>query len=386
MGGGRGGAGLVRLNPSPAPSLVRLTRSTEPRIAPSPCRSARESTPCGSGCRGTGGGPPCRRVSGGAARGRGRGDRRDVGDGLIVGADGRPVAPDAAYEPGMFVWFHRELPDEEPVPFALDVLYRDEHVVVADKPHFLATTPRGGHVAETALARLQRGAGPTRRSAPRTGWTASPPGWCCSPCGPSRRLPDAVPRPAGAEESARRWPRTTRGSRCRTLTSRIVKERGVLAAREVARARTPSRRWNSPTTATTWALPPAHTGQTHQLRVHMNALGVPILGDPLYPVVTEPCRPVNSGVRSNCSRGYWSSPIRSRDARTGSWVGASAGPGPRTTSGPRGRDRRWPGSVAPPPAQEALPGAEPAHGFPVSPAGRAMPRVPGRAPQQARPS
>ena len=30
------------------------------------------------------------------------------------------------------------------------------------------------------------------------------------------------------------------------------------------------------------------TGQTHQLRVHMSALGVPILGDPLYPVVTDP--------------------------------------------------------------------------------------------------
>ena len=30
------------------------------------------------------------------------------------------------------------------------------------------------------------------------------------------------------------------------------------------------------------------TGQTHQLRVHMNALGLPILGDPLYPEVTPP--------------------------------------------------------------------------------------------------
>jgi tRNA pseudouridine32 synthase / 23S rRNA pseudouridine746 synthase len=30
------------------------------------------------------------------------------------------------------------------------------------------------------------------------------------------------------------------------------------------------------------------TGQTHQLRVHMNTLGVPILGDPLYPVVADP--------------------------------------------------------------------------------------------------
>lgn len=31
-----------------------------------------------------------------------------------------------------------------------------------------------------------------------------------------------------------------------------------------------------------------HTGRTHQLRVHMNALGLPILGDPVYPRVTDP--------------------------------------------------------------------------------------------------
>ncbi len=29
------------------------------------------------------------------------------------------------------------------------------------------------------------------------------------------------------------------------------------------------------------------TGRTHQLRVHMNALGLPILNDPVYPVVRE---------------------------------------------------------------------------------------------------
>lgn len=56
----------------------------------------------------------------------------------------------------MYVWFHRELPAEERVPFAIEVVYRDAHVLVADKPHFLATTPRGSHVAETALARLRR--------------------------------------------------------------------------------------------------------------------------------------------------------------------------------------------------------------------------------------
>src|SRR5690606_12052366 len=76
--------------------------------------------------------------------------------GQIVGADGRPVPADTPYRPGLFVWFHRELPEEVPVPFPLEVVHRDEHIVVADKPHFLATTPRGRHVAETALARLRR--------------------------------------------------------------------------------------------------------------------------------------------------------------------------------------------------------------------------------------
>lgn len=69
--------------------------------------------------------------------------------GLIVDVEGRPVPRDTAYVPGMWVWFHRDLPPEVPVPFALDVVYRDEHIVVVDKPHFLATTPRGSHVAET---------------------------------------------------------------------------------------------------------------------------------------------------------------------------------------------------------------------------------------------
>ena len=53
------------------------------------------------------------------------------------------------------------------MPFALDVLHRDDEIVVVDKPHFLATIPRGRHVVETALVRLR----PT---------TAGAVGWCCA--------------------------------------------------------------------------------------------------------------------------------------------------------------------------------------------------------------
>ncbi len=78
-----------------------------------------------------------------------------LSEGRVVGADGGPVAPDAPYVPGAYLWFHRDLPEEPRVPDSIDVVYRDEHIVVADKPHFLATMPRGSHIAETALARLR---------------------------------------------------------------------------------------------------------------------------------------------------------------------------------------------------------------------------------------
>ena len=57
---------------------------------------------------------------------------------------------------GAHVYLYRELPDEVPVPFDIPVLYRDDDIVVVDKPHFLATMPRGGHVAQTATVRLRR--------------------------------------------------------------------------------------------------------------------------------------------------------------------------------------------------------------------------------------
>ncbi|MET8245254.1 RluA family pseudouridine synthase [Streptomyces sp. NPDC005202] len=212
--------------------------------------------------------------------------------GHIVRADGRAVAPDAPYEPGMYVWFHRELPDEVPVPFPLEVVHRDEHLVVVDKPHFLATTPRGAHVAETALARLRRELGiPTLTAAHRLDRLTA-----------GLVLFTVRPEERGVYQTLFRDRRVRKEYEAvapydpalalpRTVRSRIVKERGVLTAREVAgepnavtRVELVEHRADG---LARYRLVPG-TGQTHQLRVHMNALGVPILGDPLYPVVTGP--------------------------------------------------------------------------------------------------
>nr|WSY56182.1 RluA family pseudouridine synthase [Streptomyces sp. NBC_00886] len=211
--------------------------------------------------------------------------------GRIVDVTGRPVARDRAYVPGMFVWFHREPPDEEQVPFQVDIVYRDEHVVVADKPHFLATTPRGSHVAETVLARLRRRLGiPTLGAAHRLDRLTA-----------GLVLFTVRPEERGAYQSLFRDKRVAKEYEAVapydaalllpvTVRSRIVKERGVLTAREVEGEPNAVSRIelleHGDGRARYRLLP--RTGQTHQLRVHMSALGVPILGDPLYPVVTGP--------------------------------------------------------------------------------------------------
>ena len=76
------------------------------------------------------------------------------------------------------------------------------------------------------------------------------------------------------------------------MHSRIVKERGVLQAREVPGE------VNAVTRIDVHGVDGEHalyrllprTGKTHQLRVHMNSTGIPIVGDPLYPHVYDVAR------------------------------------------------------------------------------------------------
>jgi tRNA pseudouridine32 synthase/23S rRNA pseudouridine746 synthase len=211
--------------------------------------------------------------------------------GLVVGADGQPVAARTPYSPGRYLFFHRDLPPEVPVPFPLEIAHRDAHLVVADKPHFLATTPRGSHVVETALARLRRELDlPELGSAHRLDRLTA--GLVLFVVRPGER---GAYQTLFSERRVRKEyeaiaPYDPTLAVPRTVRSRILKERGVPAAREVEgepNAETLVELVERRGDLGRYRLTP-HTGQTHQLRVHMSALGVPILGDPLYPVVTGP--------------------------------------------------------------------------------------------------
>ena len=74
--------------------------------------------------------------------------------GRVLDEQDRPIGSTHAYREGLRIRYFREVADEVPVPFEERVLYRDEHLLVADKPHFLSVVPAGAYVRETLLNRL----------------------------------------------------------------------------------------------------------------------------------------------------------------------------------------------------------------------------------------
>lgn len=243
-----------------------------------------------------------------------------IDDGEIVANDGTVITPSTPADAHEFIWYYRTVPNETPIPFELDLLHRDEHLVVADKPHFLPTTPGGRFVQETALVRLRNALdipdlvplhrldratsgvllfspNPTTRGAYQQLFEHRQ---------VTRRYEAIVQLPSPAELYLQRFPLTFR--------NRIVKTKGIITAEVEAydvhdsgRIQAPRigkrRRSHAPTTgpnATTYiellghgrsaddgvlahvALHP-RTGRTHQLRIHLAALGHGILHDRFYP-------------------------------------------------------------------------------------------------------
>jgi tRNA pseudouridine32 synthase/23S rRNA pseudouridine746 synthase len=207
----------------------------------------------------------------------------------IVGVDG-PVTPETPFKAGAYIWFHRDLPDEIPVPFEIAVVHADENLVVVDKPHFLATIPRGQHVLETALVRLRRDLElPELSPAHRLDRVTA--GLLMFV---TRREHRGAYQTLFARRRVRKEyeaiaPFAPQLELPRTVVSRIVKERGTVTAEEVPgppNAETHIELIEHADGRGRYRLVPA-TGRTHQLRVHMSRLGIPILGDRFYPVVRE---------------------------------------------------------------------------------------------------
>lgn len=79
--------------------------------------------------------------------------------GEIVARDGTPLSRATQLGAHEFVWYYREPPVEREIPFQIEVLHQDRDLVVADKPHFLPTTPGGKYLQNSALVRLRNALG-----------------------------------------------------------------------------------------------------------------------------------------------------------------------------------------------------------------------------------
>ncbi|GAA2725662.1 pseudouridine synthase [Cellulomonas aerilata] len=218
-----------------------------------------------------------------------------LAEGRFVGEDGRAVREDDPYAQQRSVYFHRDLRDEPEVPGRIHLVHRDERLVVVDKPPFLSTIPRGGHVMQSVVVRLRaeldlpelsplhrldritsgllmlaterrwRGAYQTafeRRAVDKT-YRA------LAPLRPDLELPAVV----------RNHIRKERGTWCAEVVpgAPVNAETGVELEREVD---------GQLGRQGVYRLTP-RTGRTHQLRLHLHGLGIPIVDDPLYPVVQD---------------------------------------------------------------------------------------------------
>lgn len=212
--------------------------------------------------------------------------RMDRGE--VVDERGVFVAPESIYRVGACIFYYREVENEVSIPFVEQVLYRDEHILVVDKPHFLPVIPSGRFLRETLLVRLRKTCGaeelvPVHRLDRETAGVvlfsinASTRGAYTS-LFRNRQVTKVYEALA---------PRVDHAGLPTTRRSRIVRGEPFFRMKEVAGVAN-SETHISPVrdleSETLYRLVPV-TGRKHQLRVHLAALGIPIINDKLYPVV-----------------------------------------------------------------------------------------------------
>jgi len=209
--------------------------------------------------------------------------------GDVVDDQGQRISAETPFEAGRRLYYYRAVEAEPHIPFEAVVLWQDEHLLVVDKPHFLPVLPSGKYLQETVLIRLKNALG------------------------------------LDALSPIHRIDRNTAGL---VLFSKQVASRGayqeLFRTRQVDKTYECLAPWNAdlpwPMTRESRIAPSAHfmqqtevdglfnalthinpievlgglaryslkpvTGQRHQLRVHMAALGLPMLGDGIYPTLT----------------------------------------------------------------------------------------------------
>ena len=234
-------------------------------------------------------------------------------EGRVLNAIGQRIGPAQRLLSESHLHYFREVTDEPTLPFKAQIIFQDAHLVVADKPHFMPVTPGGQYVQQSLLVQLKQQLNlpelsPIHRIDRETAGLVvfsvrAQDRDAYQSLFRLRQVEKTYEAIAGAPESSPlklEFPLTHKSRMVEDVQFFRMRE---LDADEIQDGKTTnSETWidcvdrldgNASAMPTVTSSPPALaryvlkpiTGQRHQLRVHMNALGLPLLGDQFYPVV-----------------------------------------------------------------------------------------------------
>jgi tRNA pseudouridine32 synthase/23S rRNA pseudouridine746 synthase len=210
-----------------------------------------------------------------------------IAEGKVLDDAAHPITPDTEYAPQKRLFYFREVDREPVIPFKEQIIYQDDEILVACKPHFLPVTPGGRYVDECLLNRLRKGTG-IRALAPVHRIDRETAGIVLFSSNKKTRglygelfrngqvektyqaLSVSLPLPA-----ENRWVVENRIERGEPWF-RMKTTPGMVNAR--SRIHLVEARGNR----ACFLLQPL-TGKTHQLRIHMSGLGFGIMNDRYYP-------------------------------------------------------------------------------------------------------
>ncbi len=222
--------------------------------------------------------------------------------GEVVRADATPLAPSTILVPGEDIYFYRTPAPERPVPYNISILFEDDHILVADKPPFMATMPRAQHITQTATVQLRRMTGNnelspahrldrltsgvlllTKRREIRGAYQQLFADKKVTKTYHAIAADVGVDAPTVWKSRIHKVPGDIQGHIVEGEVNAITHVEEVTPLTEQVHTSLELVHGPQPPLAR-YTLRPA-TGKTHQLRLHMFNAGAAILGDPLYPTI-----------------------------------------------------------------------------------------------------
>lgn len=215
--------------------------------------------------------------------------------GKIHWHDGTLISENSLYQPQQRVYYYREVEREPNIPFEETILFQDQHILVAYKPHFLPVTPGGKYVNECLQNRLRQKTGIEALQALHRLDRVTAGLVMFSVNAESRhryhdlfktrqmnKTYQAIAKISGAEIIAgQQWEVKNRIEQAEPrFLMRIAENNG----KNEANSHSLIRCLQQSKQQALFELNPV-TGKTHQLRLHMQALGWPILNDKYYPAL-----------------------------------------------------------------------------------------------------